>query len=176
MRAPAAALAALTLAACASTGAPAEVVSFAGGAVTVPVARGFEVTQRSSAGEAVESLTLRRPSPVRGSFEECTVEVRRAPAGVPASQVAAAAAVHRHRALIRTEGLTGVSIAEGVVPRVVTSDFTLEHTLRTRERYWGLSHPGGAWLVRQSCQTVGSADDLLALEAAAAPAFALHAE
>jgi hypothetical protein len=163
-------------------GAATRSVSLADGRVTVPVHRSFEVTEDPRAGGAPDRIGLRRESRVRGSFESCTVRVIAIPAdslaGLSAAQAASQAASQRHEAQAGSSGLHDVRLltaqaAEGQpIPHdVVEWSFTLERTMRARERYWGLASGNDRWLAHQSCTTVASPADLIALEAATAPVF-----
>lgn len=161
-----------------------QVVALAGGLVAVPVHRSFEVTGDPRSGGAPDRIALRRESRVRGSFENCTVRVTAIPAdhavGSTASQIASQAASRRHRTQADSAGLHDVRMMSGqvtdgqTIPHdIVEWSFTIEQTMRARERYWGLASGHGRWLAHQSCTTVGSPADLIALEAATAPVFNL---
>ena len=175
------------LAGCASSvgGAGADqVVALAGGLVAVPVHRSFEITGDPRSGGAPDRIALRRDSRVRGSFENCTIRATAIPAdravGSSASQIASQAASRRHQTQAASAGLHDVRLMSGQVTagqtiphEVVEWSFTIERTMRARERYWGLASGEERWLAHQSCTTVASPADLIALEAATAPVFNL---
>lgn len=159
-------------------------VSLAGGLVTVPVHRSFEITEDPRAGGAPDRIAMRRESRVRGSFESCDVRVIEVPAdtvpGLTAAQTASRLASRRHQTQSDSAGLHDVRLISGQtaegqsIPHdVVEWSFTIERTMRARERYWGLASADQRWVAHQSCTTVASPEDLIALEAATAPVFNL---
>ena len=178
---------AVLLAGCASSpgGGDAErTASLAGGLVTIPAPRGFEITEDPRQDGAPERIALRRESRIRGSFGTCTVSVIAIPAhslpDLDAAQIASRLAADLHQTQDESSGLHDVRLITGQrtdgqsVPHdVVEWSYTIEHTMRARERYWGLTSGDQRWVTHQSCTTVASPTDLLALEAATAPVFNL---
>ena len=178
---------AVLLAGCASSpggGGTGREASLAGGLVTVPVHRSFEITEDPRPDGAPDRIALRRESRIRGSFENCTVSVIAIPADslreLTAAQIASRLAARLHQTQAESSGLHDVRLiteqgtdGQSVRHDVVEWSYTIERTMRARERYWGLTSGDGRWVTHQSCTTVASPADLLALEAATAPVFNL---
>lgn len=159
-------------------------VALAGGRVTVPVHRSFEIREDPRLGGAPDRIALRRESRIRGSFENCTVRVIPIPVDsleeLAAPQIASQLAARRHQTQAGSDGLHDVRLVSGQtadgqsIPHdVVEWSYTIERTMRARERYWGLTSADQRWVAHQSCTTVASPADLLVLEAATAPVFNL---
>ncbi len=165
-------------------GAGDQAVSLADGSVIVPVHRSFEIREDPRRGGAPDRIVLRRESRIRGSYENCTVQVIPVPADtletLTATQIASQLAVRRHQTQADSAGLHDVRLlsdqsagGEAVPHDAVEWSYTLERTMHVRERYWGLTSGEQRWVTHQSCTTVASPADLLALEAATAPVFDL---
>lgn len=148
----------------------------------MPVHRSFEITEEPGRGGGPERVALRRESRIRGSFESCTVSVIAIPADslqeLTAAEIASRLAARLYQTQTEASGLhdvrlmTGQRTAGQSVPHdVVEWSYTIERTMRARERYWGLASGDQRWVTHQSCTTVASPADLLALEAATAPVF-----
>lgn len=154
-------------------------ISLADGMITLAAPRGLEATVQSRRpGSLSETVAFRGPARRRGDFNECAVssapldpETRN---GLSLDAVVAGVARDRHAAYEATDGLHDVSISAPVSgragdPHVVRSSFTIDYTLRTVERFWGLASAGGDFLITQRCQTGGSAEELGAIVEATSP-------
>jgi hypothetical protein len=159
-----------------ASGAP---VSLAEGLIIMPAPRGFEATvEARRPGSLTDTVSFRGPARRRGDFNQCSVSsVRIEPATRNALSLAAfvaGVARERHAAYRSTDGLHDVSISEPASsqttdPWVVRSSFTIDYTLRTVERFWGVPSAAGDFLITQHCQTGGSAEELAAIVEATRP-------
>ncbi|MDI1325274.1 MAG: hypothetical protein PSV23_00540 [Brevundimonas sp.] len=162
-------------------GAAIQPVSLAGGVVTITPPGGFETTvQPPRPGATSQTVTFRGPAWRRGNFNNCTVRsVRIEPADLndeSLGEFVASAARKRHAVHQSTDGLHDVSLGEPVPgrandPYVVRSSFTIDYTLRTSERYWGVRSAAGDFVIIQNCGTGGSPEELAAIEDATRPLF-----
>lgn len=154
-------------------------LSLSGGAVTMMTPRGFDAAvQPRRAGSQTEVVEFRGSARRRGSFNTCSVSSApvspEARNGEPLRAFVAGLARDRLAVQQATAGLHDVLLVEpgsgqASDPYVVHWSFTIDYTLSTAERFWGIPSPQGDFLITQSCHTGGSAEELADILKATSP-------